>query len=184
MDCPSSLLKYNVNADMYTKPKKVKKVLHLHPGKQPHVHRIPVHGKGVYTLTGVAGTKFKVRPLTLQEKIHKHHFVHHPHGGLNYVPRLHPLVAAKGTSLYSAGGPHIKVRHPVRHPVRHAVRHPVRHRVIKVLKKKPRMLAGDHIDHHIRSKHYHSVHHQIPLTDPSGRVPHHGHLILHHKVKK
>jgi len=45
----------------------------------------------------------------------------------------------------------------------------------------PHHLLHEKISHLKRVDH--SLHH-IPLEDPLGRIPHHGHLILHHHHKK
>lgn len=150
--------------------RKVKKVLHIHPGKEPHVHKIPKISKGVYVYTGLGGTS--TYPISLSRKVHKHHFGHHPHGpGDTFIPRGHPIVhkkimegrAVPGYPIYG-GAPHPHGRLP------HV-------RVRKVV------IPGHHAHHiHHRSGHRkHTIHH-LPIDDPLGNIPSHGHLILHHKT--
>lgn len=200
------------------RPTKLKKVLHLHPGKSPHVHKIPKHGKGVYVFTGLGGSR--TRPISLSEKVHKHHFMHHPHGGQSFVPRTHPLTTKTLFQPGSSLRPHFTRRLPkARHhsmddghhhghhhqmptgrsihhltgglPVHPGAPHHHHHQphsyppgVVRV-----RKVVVPHHLHHLHQKVSHfdrvdnSLHH-IPISDPLGRIPHHGHLILHHHQKK
>lgn len=165
VNCPASIWKYNINSDLY---RRYKKVLHIHPGVKPHIHKIPFHPK--YQPTGLGGLRIPGHhgapkkhyilhkksdgyggyggPHGLSKKIHKHHYMHH---------------GPTGEKL-----PHHKASHGVsrtgltHHP-------PAPYRPPIVVKKKPFPLPHTH---------------KMPLADHFGNIPHHGHLILHHKIKK
>lgn len=216
----------------------------------------------MYTFTTGGFTSY---PISLQRKVHKHHYLHHPHGKSGIVPRLHPVakyhplspmapvvIPIKSVShhhLHHHQQPHIG-HHPHSlspfHDLKARVGHSLSHHhgggVYGV--KKIGQIDSHHGHHHHKSHHgsyghritplshhgshgggklhshhqlhshktdhhnhrdvltgkiHHHHHHTgktfsttttallpptLPLVDDHGRMPHHGHLILHHKLKK
>lgn len=212
-------------------------------GKAPHVHRIPYKGRGVYKFTSGGHTSY---PISLDRKIHKHHYLHHPHGKSSLIPRsFKPVVSSKPILIPIKTVSHHHLHHhqsahlapqPLSfHALKGRFGHSVGHshenhakNIYKVRKiaiasgrgdphhhrggdghstglsgRSHHSLHGHKTDHHnhrdpLTGNIHHHHHHigktyktstsaalppSLPLIDDHGRMPHHGHLILHHKLK-